>query len=93
MRWIVGLLVSLLVMGCVSRPDPEPATPAPESLTTPEGPAGDDLDAWGLHPSAPDWSGGFDWTPGEIAAARDLPRGTVNSRLRRGLDKLKEELE
>ena len=31
-------------------------------------------------------------TPGEIAAALDLPRGTVNSRLRRGLDALHEEL-
>jgi RNA polymerase sigma-70 factor (ECF subfamily) len=32
-------------------------------------------------------------TPGEIAAALDLPRGTVNSRLRRGLDALGEVLE
>jgi RNA polymerase sigma-70 factor, ECF subfamily len=31
-------------------------------------------------------------TPGEIAEALDLPRGTVNSRLRRGLDSLAEEL-
>lgn len=30
----------------------------------------------------------FDLTPGEIAAALDLPRGTINSRLRRGLDAL-----
>jgi RNA polymerase sigma-70 factor (ECF subfamily) len=30
----------------------------------------------------------LDWTPGEIARALDLPRGTVNSRLRRGLDRL-----
>ena len=31
-------------------------------------------------------------TPGEIADALELPRGTVNSRLRRGLDALGEEL-
>ena len=30
----------------------------------------------------------LDLTPGEIARALDLPRGTVNSRLRRGLDAL-----
>ncbi len=34
----------------------------------------------------------LDFTPGEIARALDLPRGTVNSRLRRGLDALGEEL-
>ena len=33
------------------------------------------------------------YTPGEIADLLDLPRGTVNSRLRRGLDRLKGELE
>jgi RNA polymerase sigma-70 factor (ECF subfamily) len=30
----------------------------------------------------------LEFTPGEIATALDLPRGTVNSRLRRGLDAL-----
>jgi RNA polymerase sigma-70 factor (ECF subfamily) len=30
------------------------------------------------------------YTPGEIARALDLPRGTVNSRLRRGLDAMRE---
>jgi RNA polymerase sigma-70 factor (ECF subfamily) len=34
----------------------------------------------------------LDFTPGEIAEALDLPRGTVNSRLRRGLDALGDEL-
>jgi RNA polymerase sigma-70 factor (ECF subfamily) len=33
------------------------------------------------------------FTPGEIARALGLPRGTVNSRLRRGLDGLQEVVE
>ena len=32
----------------------------------------------------------LDYTPGEIAELLELPRGTVNSRLRRGLDELRE---
>ena len=32
----------------------------------------------------------LEYTPGEIADLLDLPRGTVNSRLRRGLDALRE---
>ena len=34
-----------------------------------------------------------DYTPGEIARALDMPRGTVNSRLRRALDRLGEVIE
>jgi RNA polymerase sigma-70 factor (ECF subfamily) len=34
----------------------------------------------------------LEFTPGEIAKELGLPRGTVNSRLRRGLDALEEEL-
>jgi RNA polymerase sigma-70 factor (ECF subfamily) len=34
----------------------------------------------------------LEYTPGEIATLLDLPRGTVNSRLRRGLDALKEQV-
>ena len=30
----------------------------------------------------------LDYTPGEIADLLEIPRGTVNSRLRRGLDQL-----
>ena len=33
----------------------------------------------------------LEYTPGEIAELLDLPRGTVNSRLRHGLDSLKEQ--
>jgi RNA polymerase sigma-70 factor (ECF subfamily) len=35
----------------------------------------------------------FDYTPGEIALALEMPRGTVNSRLRRALDRLGEVIE
>ena len=35
----------------------------------------------------------LEYTPGEIATLLDLPRGTVNSRLRRGLDRLADVLE
>ncbi len=35
----------------------------------------------------------LEYTPGEIADLLDLPRGTVNSRLRRGLDSLAEDLQ
>jgi RNA polymerase sigma-70 factor (ECF subfamily) len=34
----------------------------------------------------------LDYTPGEIARLLELPRGTVNSRLRRGLDSMRDEL-
>jgi RNA polymerase sigma-70 factor (ECF subfamily) len=30
----------------------------------------------------------LEYTPGEIATMLNLPRGTVNSRLRRGLDEM-----
>ena len=35
----------------------------------------------------------LDYTPGEIARMLELPRGTVNSRLRRGLDRLRDLIE
>jgi RNA polymerase sigma-70 factor, ECF subfamily len=35
----------------------------------------------------------LEYTPGEIAELLELPRGTVNSRLRRGLDELAEHVE
>ena len=44
--------------------------PAPRALAPPRRwPASEDLSAWSLHPSAPDWSEGFsDWRPGEPGA-------------------------
>ena len=35
----------------------------------------------------------FEYTPGEIATMLELPRGTVNSRLRRALDRLRAAVE
>jgi RNA polymerase sigma-70 factor (ECF subfamily) len=35
----------------------------------------------------------LEYTPGEITELLELPRGTVNSRLRRGLDQLADRLE
>ena len=49
-----------------------PPTPAPDQLTTPTGLATDDISNWDLHPARPDWSGGFDWTPGEAGAEAAL---------------------
>lgn len=50
-------------------------TPAPNRLAAPKRWLdSDDLDSWMLHPTRPDWSTGFDWTPGETAAAAKLDR-------------------
>lgn len=46
--------------------------PQPRAAFMHEALASDDLDDWGLHPLAPDWSTGFDWTPGEAGAALAL---------------------
>lgn len=39
----------------------------------------DTVDDWGLHPSDPDWSKGFDWTPGEAGGAEALRRFTASA--------------
>ncbi|WP_296820539.1 deoxyribodipyrimidine photo-lyase [Brevundimonas sp.] len=52
-----------------------PSRQAPERLPFPEAAIGaDSIDSLGLHPRKPDWSGGFDWTPGEAGAAATLDR-------------------
>lgn len=50
---------------------PPPAT-APSVLAAATPPASDEIGAWGLHPDRPDWSTGFDWTPGEAGAEAAL---------------------
>jgi deoxyribodipyrimidine photo-lyase len=52
---------------------PAPPRPAPGAMAFAPAPAGDALADWGLLPTAPDWSGGFDiWKPGEAGAAARL---------------------
>ncbi len=55
--------------------------PAPARLRGLETPVrSDTLDAWGLHPTQPDWSGGFsEWTPGEAGAKARLATFLANA--------------
>lgn len=47
-------------------------TTGPRGIDTPSGPTSEAIDDWDLHPSRPDWSRGFDWTPGEAGAHEAL---------------------
>ena len=49
-----------------------PHTTGPRRIETPRGLDSEDIGDWRLHPERPDWSTGFDWTPGEAAASRTL---------------------
>lgn len=53
--------------------EPAPPLPVPERLQSCDVPS-EGLDGWRLHPTAPDWSGGFSeaWTPGEDGAQARL---------------------
>ncbi len=60
---------------CRRAPEPREPFPAPRNLSGPRAhPGSDDLDDWGLLPTAPDWAGGLRsaWTPGEASARRRL---------------------
>lgn len=52
--------------------EPPPHTLGPRAIRTPSDLDSDPIDAWNLHPSRPDWSRGFDWTPGEAGASAAL---------------------
>jgi deoxyribodipyrimidine photo-lyase len=57
---------------------PPPALPdSAGAIFAGAGVASEDLDGWGLHPTAPDWSGRFDWEPGESGALEALRRFTA----------------
>ncbi len=60
---------------CRAGAAPRAPSDAPARIAAPALPiASDDLDAWGLTPTKPDWSGGLaaTWTPGEAGAAARL---------------------
>ncbi len=50
---------------------PPPAA-APDAIATVAGLDSDAIEAWGLHPTRPDWSGGFEGAPGEAGAEAAL---------------------
>lgn len=57
--------------------DPAELLAAPDRLPAPTTmPASDELESWGLLPTAPDWAGGMreTWTPGEAGAVDRLER-------------------
>ena len=58
---------------------PPALTAAPHAIDTVADLDSDRLDDWGLHPTRPDWSGGFDWTPGEAGAAEALSAFTTSA--------------
>jgi deoxyribodipyrimidine photo-lyase len=52
---------------------PEKPVPAPSEIPAPKRwPKSDKLADWQLLPTKPNWSGGFDWTPGEEEARRKI---------------------
>ncbi|MEG8039313.1 deoxyribodipyrimidine photo-lyase [Sphingomonas sp. LR60] len=52
---------------------PEKPLAEPDDIPAPKHwPKGDTLADWSLLPTKPDWSGGFDWTPGEDEACRKI---------------------
>jgi deoxyribodipyrimidine photo-lyase len=61
---------------CLAAPTPRAPLAAPHSIEGVSGVAGDELGAWELLPTSPDWAGGLRaaWTPGEAGAQAQLER-------------------
>lgn len=80
---------------CIAGPPPRAPYPAPRSISGWEGVldadslSSDDLDAWGLEPSSPDWAGGLRsaWEPGEASAHALLDTFLAESLPRYGSDR------
>jgi deoxyribodipyrimidine photo-lyase len=67
---------------CFAAPAPAQPSPAPARIPSPAThPASEDLDAWALLPTRPDWAGGLreTWTPGEEGAAARLAAFTARA--------------
>lgn len=64
---------SPFLRACRRAEEPRDPVPAVHRLSGPDV-ASDDLDDWGLHPTAPDWSAGLaqQWEPGEAGAGHRL---------------------
>lgn len=56
----------------LSTAEPRDLGPAPTGLSSVPGTGSEAIEDWNLQPSSPDWSTGFDWSPGEIGAHRAL---------------------
>ncbi|MGA0546382.1 cryptochrome/photolyase family protein [Brevundimonas sp. VNH65] len=54
--------------------DEHSETRGPRDMASTAVVASENLDSWNLHPLRPDWSTGFDWTPGEVGARQALSR-------------------
>jgi deoxyribodipyrimidine photo-lyase len=56
----------------LAKAEPPAHTTGPREIDTPAKVESEAVEDWKLHPTTPDWSGGFDWTPGEDGASAAL---------------------
>ena len=56
----------------LAKGEPPAHTTGPRAIDTPTAVQSESTDDWKLHPTEPDWSKGFDWTPGEDGASAAL---------------------